>query len=115
MRLTPLHEQQCLNPEQGLHRLPEEEITALLLQVHNWEYDIDSHTLSKRFKFDNYYQTIAFVNALAWIAHTEDHHPGLEVDYNHCIVHFTTHSVEGLSINDFICAAKIDMLHSPRT
>lgn len=111
--MTPLHEQQCLTPEQGLHRLPDEEITALLLQVHSWEHNAAAKTLSKGFKFENYYQTIAFVNALAWIAHREDHHPDLEVGYNRCAVHFTTHAVDGLSINDFICAAKIDLLHAP--
>jgi 4a-hydroxytetrahydrobiopterin dehydratase len=113
--MTPLHEQQCLTPEQGLHRLPEDEITALLLQVRDWVHDGDSRTLSKNFTFDNYYQTIAFVNALAWIVHGEDHHPDLEVAYNHCTVHFTTHAVDGLSINDFICAAKIDSLHVPHS
>jgi 4a-hydroxytetrahydrobiopterin dehydratase len=109
--MTPLHEQQCLTPDQGLQRLPAGEVTALLLQVHAWEYDVDSQTLSKSFHFKNYYQTIAFVNALAWIAHAEDHHPDLSVSYNRCTVHFTTHAVEGISINDFICAAKIDHLH----
>jgi len=112
MRLTPLSEQQCLSPEQGLHRLPEGEIMALLGQVHGWEHDTATQTLNKRFTFDNYYQTIAFVNALAWIAHHEDHHPDLEVGYNRCAVHYTTHAVDGLSINDFICAAKVNQLHA---
>jgi len=111
MRLTPLYEQQCLTPEQGLHRLPDGEITALLGQLHSWEHDTASQTLSKHFKFDNYYQTIAFVNALAWIAHREDHHPDLEVGYNRCVVRYSTHAVDGLSINDFICAAKVDLLN----
>lgn len=113
MRITPLHEQQCLTPEQGLHRLPEDEITALLLRVHDWQYDSATQTLNKTYQFKNYYQTMAFVNALAWIAHSEDHHPDLEVSYNRCAVHFTTHAVDGISINDFICAAKIDALHAP--
>jgi len=112
MRLTPLYEQQCLTLEQGLHRLPDEEVTALLGQLHGWEHDAATQTLCKHFKFDNYYQTIAFVNALAWIAHREDHHPDLEVGYNRCGVHYTTHAVDGLSINDFICAAKVDTLHA---
>lgn len=112
MRMTPLNEQQCLTQEQGLHRLPDEEITALLGQLNGWEHDAATHTLSKRFKFDDYYQTIAFVNALAWIAHSEDHHPDLEVGYNRCLVRYSTHAVDGLSINDFICAAKVDMLHA---
>ena len=55
---------------------------------------------------------MAFVNALAWIAHSEDHHPDLEVGYRHCRVRFSTHSVGGLSENDFICAARVDALLS---
>jgi len=112
MRMTPLHEQQCLTPKQGLRQLPDEEITALLMQLQGWEHDAVTQTLNKHFKFDNYYQTIAFVNALAWIAHREDHHPDLEVSYNRCVVHYTTHAVNGLSINDFVCAAKVDQLHA---
>jgi 4a-hydroxytetrahydrobiopterin dehydratase len=53
---------------------------------------------------------MAFVNALAWIAHREDHHPNIEVGFKHCLVTYSTHAVEGLSENDFICAAKIDNL-----
>jgi 4a-hydroxytetrahydrobiopterin dehydratase len=72
--------------------------------------DTQPPRISKTYKFENYYQTIAFVNALAWIANKEDHHPDLEVGYNKCVVHFSTHSVGGLSENDFICAAKVDAL-----
>jgi 4a-hydroxytetrahydrobiopterin dehydratase len=53
---------------------------------------------------------MAFVNALAWIAHVEDHHPDVEFGYNYCRVHWSTHTVNGLSLNDFICAAKVDGL-----
>jgi 4a-hydroxytetrahydrobiopterin dehydratase len=111
--MTPLEERQCLSPQQGLERLPEDEITALLMQVDNWAHDAASQTISKGFRFANYYQTIAFVNALAWIAHAADHHPDLEVGYNRCLVRYTTHAVEGLSINDFICAARVDALRAP--
>jgi 4a-hydroxytetrahydrobiopterin dehydratase len=62
------------------------------------------------FQFKNYYETMAFVNAVAWVAHREDHHPDLEVGYNKCTVRYSTHSVGGLSENDFICAAKVDSL-----
>lgn len=57
-----------------------------------------------------FHETIAFVNALAWVAHREDHHPDLSVGYNRCAVRFNTHAVGGLSVNDFICAAKLDAL-----
>ncbi len=62
------------------------------------------------FKFKNYYETIAFVNAVAWIANQEDHHPDMDVSYNRCLVRYTTHAIGGLSENDFICAAKINAL-----
>ena len=66
--------------------------------------------IARTYKFKNYYETMAFVNALAWIAHREDHHPDLLVGYNRVQVRFSTHSIGGLSENDFICAAKIDAL-----
>ena len=66
--------------------------------------------ISKTYKFEDYYETIAFVNVLAWLSNHEDHHPDLEVGYNQCVVHYSTHSVGGLSETDFICAAKIDEL-----
>ena len=68
-------------------------------------------TLVKLYPFTNYYQTMAFVNALAWISHKEDHHPDLTVSYNKCRVEYSTHAVGGLSENDFICAAKCDALY----
>ena len=66
--------------------------------------------IEKTFNFKNYHETIAFVNSLAWVAHTEDHHPDLLVSYNRCVVRYNTHSVGGISVNDFICAAKADAL-----
>lgn len=68
--------------------------------------------MSKTFRFPDYYRTIAFVNALAFVAHREDHHPDLGVHYDRCIVRFSTHDVGGLSENDFICAAKAERLAS---
>ena len=69
-------------------------------------------SIEKTFAFQNYHETISFVNALAWICNTEDHHPDLHVTYDRCVVRFNTHSVNGVSINDFICAAKADALIS---
>jgi 4a-hydroxytetrahydrobiopterin dehydratase len=86
-------------------------VQALLEALHaDWASDASGGMISRTFRFGNYYQTMAFVNALAWIAHAEDHHPDIEVGYNRCVVHYSTHSVGGLSDNDFICAAKIDAL-----
>ena len=66
--------------------------------------------LVKVYPFANYCQTMAFVNALAWLSHREDHHPDLVVGYNKCRVEYMTHAIGGLSENDFICAAKCDAL-----
>jgi 4a-hydroxytetrahydrobiopterin dehydratase len=66
--------------------------------------------LERTFEFKNYHETLAFVNALAWICHHEDHHPTLTVTYNRCVVRFDTHSIGGVSVNDFICAAKANAL-----
>ena len=66
--------------------------------------------IQKCFDFADYHRTLAFVNALAWVAHREDHHPDLLVSYGRCTVRFNTHSVGGISLNDFICTAKVDAL-----
>ena len=88
-----------------------EQAGRLLEQLHaDWTLSGDNKSISRTFRFKDYYQTLAFVNALAWIAHGEDHHPDLEVGYNRCLVRYSTHAVGGLSENDFICAAKIDAL-----
>jgi len=75
-----------------------------------WALSEGSRQLSREFRFDSYNRTIAFVNAVAWIAEAQDHHPDLQVGYRKCTVRYTTHAIKGLSLNDFICAAKIDAL-----
>jgi len=95
-------------------RLGSGDVKALLEQIHaDWSVSEDGQAIRRSFRFKNYYQTIAFVNALAWVAHQQDHHPDLEVGYKHCNVRYSTHSVGGLSENDFICAARIDSLAAP--
>ena len=84
---------------------------VLMRALHDdWSIDASGKEISRSFKFKNYYQTMAFVNAMAWVAHAEDHHPDIEVGYNRCLIRYSTHSVGGLSENDFICSAKIDAL-----
>jgi 4a-hydroxytetrahydrobiopterin dehydratase len=75
-----------------------------------WKLADDGSEISRDYEFKDFHQTMAFVNAVAWIAHREDHHPDLELGYGHCRVRFSTHAVGGLSQNDFICAAKVDDL-----
>ena len=97
-------------------RLSPERASTLKSELHeDWTLSADNQVISRVFKFSNYYETIAFVNALAWVAHREDHHPDLEVGYNRCTVNYSTHSVGGLSENDFICALRIDTLASDRS
>jgi len=88
--------------------MKQEEINRMLGRVSGWVFE--GGEIAKTFTFKNYYQTMAFVNALAWVAHGEDHHPELEVGYKTCRVRYSTHSIGGISENDFICAAKLDAL-----
>jgi len=91
--------------------LKREQIANLLPQLSKgWQVLDDYKKIAKSFSFSNFYETMAFVNAIAWIANTENHHPDLEIGYNYCHVHFMTHALNGLSQNDFICAAKVDKL-----
>jgi 4a-hydroxytetrahydrobiopterin dehydratase len=84
-------------------------ITLLMQEINSdWQLSADSHSIAREFKFKNYYETMAFVNVVAMIAHQQDHHPDMKVGYNRCNVAYSTHSVGGLSDYDFICAAKID-------
>jgi len=103
-----LTERHC---QRDAERLDNERIGPMLAQLHDdWALSDNGAAIRRTVRFKNYYQTIAFVNALAWIAHAEDHHPDLEVGYNRCVVNFSTHSAGGLSANDFICAAHLDAL-----
>lgn len=79
----------------------------------SWSFSGDTNGLEQEFRFKNFYETMGFVNAVAWIANNEDHHPDLEVSYNRCKITLTTHAAGGLTVNDFICAAKIDALYQP--
>jgi 4a-hydroxytetrahydrobiopterin dehydratase len=88
------------------------EIVTRLASSPGWQLSGDGPdvAIEKTYTFDNYYETISFVNALAFIANAEDHHPDLSVHYNRCVVRFNTHDVKGLSETDFACASQIDAL-----
>jgi 4a-hydroxytetrahydrobiopterin dehydratase len=73
---------------------------------------LEGQALARRFEFADFHQTMAFVNAVAWIAHREDHHPEITVGYRHCELRYSTHDTDGLSIKDFICAAQVDALRA---
>ena len=105
---TQLASRSC-TPQRG-EKLDRAAAAAFLGQLTGWTMDEKATSIRRTFKFENYYKTIAFVNAVAWIAHREDHHPDLFVGYNTASVTYATHSVGGLSENDFVCAAKVDAL-----
>lgn len=107
--MSDLTKKKCIPCEGGVPPLSENRIKELLSQLFGWQLE-SGNAITKQFTFKNYYHTMAFVNAIAWIAHQQDHHPDLQVGYNQCTVKFTTHAIQGLSENDFICAAKIDAL-----
>ena len=106
--VNDLATKQCRPCEGGMPPLSRTEVNVLMQQLDGWEFS--DKLIGKVYNFSNYYQTMAFVNAIAWISHREDHHPDITVGYNKCRVEYTTHAVNGLSENDFICAAKIDTL-----
>lgn len=101
------------SPQHGLTALPPHELHTLAAQLPHWH--IEGSELVRTFHFANYHQSIAFVNALAWIANAQDHHPDLSVHYNRVVVRFSTHDADGLTLNDFICAARTDALGADRT
>ena len=108
--MTDLANAHCTPLKGEAHRLSRADIDGHLATLPGWELAGDGDRITRTFRFDDYYRTMAFVNALAFIAHREDHHPDLEVGYKTCRVTYSTHDVGGLSENDFICAAKVNQL-----
>lgn len=108
MTTLDLAHKKCKACEGGISPLTPQEIQRLLQQISGWE--LKDNVITKTYEFKNYYQTMAFVNAAAWISHREDHHPDMTVGYSKCKIEYSTHAIGGLSENDFICAAKLDAL-----
>lgn len=108
--MAKLRERHCNPISKGSPRLDEQQIHDLLQQVPQWSLAASRAAIHREYHFRNFHETMSFVNAVAWVAHTQDHHPDLEVGYSRCKIIYTTHSVAGLSLNDFICAAHIDAL-----
>lgn len=106
--MSKLIARKCVPCEGGVPPLSDEQADAMLAELDGWVRD--GKEITKTYTFRNYYQTMAFVNASAYISHREDHHPDLLVGYKTCKVTYTTHAIGGLSENDFICAAKLDAL-----
>ena len=92
------------------NKLDASAVAERLALLPGWRLLEDGAAIGRRIEFPDYYRTMAFVNALAYLAHREDHHPDLGVHYGHVDVRYSTHDVGGLSENDFICAARLDAL-----
>lgn len=108
---NPLTDKHCKPCEGGTQPLAGTEMERYLKHVgSDWSPGSDNKSITATFKFKNYYQTQAFVNAVAWVAHREDHHPDINFGYNKAKVTYSTHAIGGLSENDFICAAKVNAL-----
>jgi len=111
MTTEPLVEQRCKPCEGGVEPLSPSQAGELLRSLHaDWRLSADGKSISRDFLFPVFGRTIAFVNAVAWIATVEGHHPEMIVNYGSCLLRYTTNAIDGLSDNDFICAAKIDAL-----
>jgi len=104
--MSDLLNQQCSNK---VALLAQEETARKINKLsEKWTLSDNKKSIKRTFKFRNYYETMAFVNVVAMVAHQQDHHPDMTVGYNTCSIEYSTHSVEGLSENDFICAEKIN-------
>jgi len=109
--MEALKERKCLPCEGGVKPLDATTAGGMLRQLHpDWRLAEDGKALRRDLRFPDFHRTMSFVNALAHVANTEDHHPDLEIGYNYCRIRFSTHAIGGLSDNDFICAAKADAL-----
>jgi 4a-hydroxytetrahydrobiopterin dehydratase len=98
----------CVPCEGGTPPLTKKEIENGLAAVPRWEFA--DGKIRRSFSFKDHYETMAFVNAVAWISHSQGHHPDMTVGYNTCVVGYMTHAIGGLSNNDFFCAAKVNAL-----
>lgn len=111
--MNALLEKHCKSCEPGAKPLDQGAVSDLMRQIDGWQ--LADQSISKAYRFKDYYQTMSFVNAIAWLAHMEDHHPQLTVNYNSCLVEYSTHAAHGLTENDFICASRTDALFGSTT
>ncbi|MCL4722457.1 MAG: 4a-hydroxytetrahydrobiopterin dehydratase [Gammaproteobacteria bacterium] len=108
---SDLSTRRCRPCEGGVPPLPPDAVSGFLKALHpDWVLSTDGRWISRHFEFPGFARVMGFVNAVAWIAESEGHHPELEAGYGRCTVRWSTHAVNGLTENDFICAARVDRL-----
>ena len=105
--LTSRH---CVPCEGGVPAIGQTEAESILADLEGWSLSEDGKMISRRFEFKGFFRTMSFINAMAWVVNNEGHHPDFSAGYNYCEVGFTTHAIDGLSENDFICAARLNTL-----
>jgi len=106
--MNELARKKCQPCEGGVAPLTPEQVRPMLNGLEGWA--LEGGMIARTYRFKNYFETMAFVNAAAWVSHREDHHPDMLVGYSQCRVSYVTHAINGLSENDFICAAKLNAL-----
>ena len=106
---TDLSNKKCIPCEGGVDALNKDQAIQLLTKLdEKWILADNYKSISKDFKFKDHYEVISAINLIAWISHKEDHHPEITFGYSNLTIKFFTYAIDGLSENDFICAAKID-------
>lgn len=108
--LCDLSSKHCVPCEGGVDRIDRATAEKMLAGVPGWTLSDDGKMINRRFSFKGFLSTMSFINAMAWLVNKENHHPDFAAGYNYCDVGFTTHAIDGLSENDFICAARINAL-----
>lgn len=109
MSESTLAHQSC-QPQKGQSALDATRVNALLLELPGWQTEADGRAIAKDFRFKDFHHTLGFINAIGFMANRQDHHPDIEAGYGHCRVRWSTHDVDGLSMNDFVCAARVEAL-----
>ncbi|GAP67090.1 hypothetical protein MBSD_n2406 [Mizugakiibacter sediminis] len=110
MTLEHLAKMHCQPRKGAEHALTPAQLRDHLAALPGWELEADGKAIRKDFRFPDFHRTLGFVNAIGYMANREDHHPDLEVGYGHCLVRWSTHDVGGLSLNDMICAARVEAI-----
>lgn len=107
---TDILHMSCTKSQQICQLSKPEIIKYLTTNLTNWSYNEDNNFIYRRFEFKNFKQTMFFVNAIAYICEKEMHHPDMKIGFNYCEVELSTHDAKGVSLNDIICANKINIL-----
>jgi len=110
MLIDELQKAHCKPLKGPENRIDAEQIGQYLTALPGWQVGPDRSDIRKLFRFADFVHALAFVNALGWVAERENHHPDVELGWGRCLVKFSTHDVGGLSMNDFICAAKVQAI-----